>query len=90
MSSKPVPVVVRILGSTDVLIKLSDLIGRVRYEHWRHGYFESLGGLRGTAWQPLPPPATDARQLIFDFDFGVHKKGFAGDVVGVPFDFRAA
>jgi hypothetical protein len=90
MSSKSVPVVVRILSPTDVVIKLFDLIGRIRYVHWRHGYFESLRGLRFTAWQPLLPEAADARRLISDFDSKVHKKGFAGDIIGVPFDFRAA
>jgi len=90
MSSKPVPVVVRILSPTDVIIKVFDLIGRIRYVHWRHGYFESLRGLKSSAWQPLSPPTADAKQLIFDFDSGVHKKGFAGDVIGVPFNFRAA
>jgi hypothetical protein len=90
MSSKSVPVVARILSPTDVIIKVFDLTGRIRYVHWRHGYFESLRGLFRAAWQPLLPLTADAKQLISDFDSGVHKRGFAGEVIGVPFDFRAA
>jgi hypothetical protein len=90
MSSKSVPVVARILSPTDAIIKVFDLTGCIRYVHWRHGYFESLRGLKSTAWQPLSPPTADTKQLISDFDSGVRKKGFAGDVIGVPFDFRAA
>ncbi len=92
MLSKSVPVVARILGPTDVIIKVFDLTGRIRYVHWRRGYFESLRGLglQPAAWQPLSRPTADAKQLISDFDSGVHKKGFAGEVIGVPFNFRAA
>jgi hypothetical protein len=92
MSSKSVPVVARILSPTDLIIKVFDLIGRVRYVHWRRGYFESLRGLslKSAVWEALSPPAADAKQLISDFDSGVHKKGFAGDVIGVPFKYHAA
>ena len=93
MSSKSVPVVARILSPADVIIKVFDLIGRVRYVHWRYGYFESLRGLKLTAkftWEILLPIAADARLLISDFDSGVHKKGFAGEFIGVPFKYHGA
>ena len=83
-------VVARILSPTDVIIKLYSPFGRIHYAHWRHGYFQSLRGLIRTAWQDIPPFAADARRLISDFDSGVHRKGFAGEVIGVPFTYLAA
>lgn len=91
-------VVARILSPTDVILKLFDPIGRIRYVHRRRGYFASFCGppfspwerLKLDRWQTLARPTPDARQLISDFDAGVHKRGFAGDVIGVPFKYHAA
>jgi len=90
MSSKSVPVVARILSESDVIVKLCKPFGRIYYAHWRYGYFESLRGLKRATWEPLLPLAADARRLISDFDSGVHKKGFAGELIGVPFKYHAA
>jgi hypothetical protein len=90
MSSKSVPVVVRILSESDVIIKLGSPFGRIYYAHWRYGYFESLRGLKPTTWETLPPLAADARRLISDFDSGVRKKAFLGEMIGVPFKYHAA
>jgi len=90
MSGKSVPVIARILSESDIIIKLRNPLGRIYYAHWRHGYFESLRGMIRTAWQDFLPFAADARRLISDFDSGVRRKAFAGEVIGVPFKYDAA
>ncbi|MGO9586301.1 MAG: hypothetical protein ACLP2Y_08905 [Limisphaerales bacterium] len=86
---EPVPVVARILSSSDVVVKIYDLRGGVAYSHRRWGYSRKHGRSSSCAWFPLDKPMKDVKQLFFDFSFGVHPETFRGDIVGVKFKYRA-
>jgi hypothetical protein len=90
MSSDSVPLVARILSPSDVLIKVYDPTGLVRYAHWRWGYFKSYGSRKKCVWHSLSTPTPDAKQLIYDFSFQVHEERTRKDCVGVPFTYHAA
>ena len=90
MLGDSVPVVARILSPSDVLVKVWDPMGLVRYAHWRAGYYKSFGDPKKCHWHSLSTPAADARQLICDFSFGVHEERCRNDCVGVPFKYRTA
>jgi hypothetical protein len=89
MSGEPVPVVARILSPSDVLIKVWDPTGLVRYAHWRSGYSKSVGSRKNCHWHSLSTPTADARQLIYDFSFEAHEERCRNDVTGVPFKYQA-
>ena len=87
---KPVPVVARILSPSDVLIKISDTEGRVRYSHRRWGFSRSLSNPDRSKWHVLGNPILDPKQLIFDHSQGIHKPLIQGDIAGVSFVYRTA
>jgi hypothetical protein len=89
MSAKPVPVVARILSPSDVLVKVWDPTGLVRYAHWRSGYSKSVGSRKNCHWHSLSTPTADASQLICDFSFQAHEERCPNDVIGVPFEYQA-
>ena len=87
---KPVPVVARVLSPSDVLIKIYDLEGRVRYSHRRWGYSKLLSNPDRCKWHVLGNPILGPKQLIFDHSLGVHKPLIQDDIVGVSFVYRLA
>ena len=90
LSSEPVPVVARILSPSDVLVKVWDPTGSVRYAHWRAGYSKSVGSRKNCHWHSLSTPTADARQLVYDFSFDAHEERCRNDVMGVAFKYQAA
>jgi hypothetical protein len=87
---KPVPVIARVLSPSDVLIKVYDLEGRVRYSHRRWGYSKLLSNPDRCKWHVLGNPIMQPKQLIFDHSAGIHKPLIQDDIVGVSFVYRLA
>jgi hypothetical protein len=85
----PVPVVARVLSTSDVLIKIRPKNDRDAYSHQRFGYSE-ITSYRGTQWQPVSTPVSDARKLISDFNGGVHKETFPNKIQRASFDCKEA
>jgi hypothetical protein len=90
ISPKPFPVVARVLSSSDVIIKIYDHYGEVAYSHRRWDYSKKFGNPIYCEWSPLYLPIKDVKQLVFDFSFGVHPEAYQGDIIGVPFKYKAA
>jgi hypothetical protein len=86
----PVPVVARILDSSDVLIKIYDLRGKVAYSHRRWGRNQHHTNLEHRSWCAIFSPMADANQVIDNFKTGRITGLYEDEVVGFPFSYRAA
>jgi hypothetical protein len=90
VSPVPVPVVARVLSPSDVIIKICDLKGRVRYSHRRWGYRKPPGSPESCQWRQVGlAPILDPKQLISDYSSGVHEEFFTNGFVAAPFSYRA-
>jgi hypothetical protein len=83
----PVPVVVRILTASDILIKVYELKRRVVYSHRRWGHFKRIPR---NFWTPLSHLQEDLRQFFFDFNAGTHVESFGCEIVPARFKYRVA
>jgi hypothetical protein len=86
----PVPVVARILDSSDVLIKIYDLDGRVAYSHRRWGRDSRLTPLDERSWYPIHTPMPDFSLLIDNYKTGRVPGMFEDEIIGFAFKHRAA
>jgi hypothetical protein len=86
----PVPVVAKILDSSDVLIKIYDHHGELAYAHRRWGRDSRTTALEHRAWYPIHPPMPDASLVIDNYKTGRVKGMFEDDIVGFAFRYRAA
>jgi len=84
----PVPVVARILDSSDVLIKINDLSGKVAYSHRRWGRDSRLTALEDRDWYPIHSPIPDANLVIDNYKTGRVKGMFEDEIVGFKFSYR--
>lgn len=85
-----VPVVAKILSSSDVLIKQFDLNGRIKYAHKRWGRDNRHTTLEHRGWYSIHPPNSDASQLIDNFKTGRVKGLFEDEIFGFQFHYRVA
>lgn len=90
VSCERVPVVARVLSPSDIVIKIYDLRGQVRYSHERWGYVKEIGSPRSCSWHEMSIPVEDPRVLIFDPRMRIEHAGYRDDVVGVPFQYQLA
>jgi hypothetical protein len=86
----PVPVVAKILDSSDVLIKLYNLNGKIVYSHRRWGRDSRHTSLDHRSWYPILSPVPDAHIVIDNFKTGGVKGLFDEEIIGFPFHQRPA
>ena len=82
-------VIAKILSPSDILIKIFDSNGDVKYSHRRWGYYKFL--LKKTpVWKPIFSPMDWESVPIFVQEFGFQTShGLLGDdIVGVPFEYK--
>lgn len=84
----PVPVVARVLSSSDILVKIYDSKGTIKYSHRRWGRNRALQLQNG--WIPTFVPTLDLRQFIFDFNAGTHHEFFTDQLQPAQFTFKKA
>ena len=85
----PVPVVAKILDSSDVLVKIYDLDGKVVYSHRRWGRDSRLTPLEERSWYPIHSPMPDANLVIDNYKTGRVKGIFEDEIIGFAFKYRA-
>jgi hypothetical protein len=83
----PVPVVAFVLSSSDILVNIYDLNGKILYSHRRFGHLKGSPAKRNE-WRPIANPVLDAKQLIYDFSFNAHREFFTHETVPVEFTYR--
>ena len=86
----PVPVVARILDSSDVLIKIYDHRDRVSYSHRRWGRDSRNTALEHRSWYPIHSPIPDAELVIDNYKTGRVPGMFEDDIIGFKFSYRVA
>jgi hypothetical protein len=79
----PVPVYACVLSSSDILLKIYDIDGNVRYSHRRWGRY---GGHRND-WSPLASPYVDYRQFFELFNAGTHPEMFSEKIEPASFTY---
>jgi hypothetical protein len=83
----PVPVVARILSSSDILIKVYELRRRIVYSHRRWGHYHKT---RRNCWTPLSHLQGDLRQFMYDYNAGTHQEIFGEEIEPAQFKYRKA
>jgi hypothetical protein len=88
----PVPVVAKILDSSDVLVKIYDLRDRkkVAYSHRRWGRDSRLTPLETREWNAIHFPMPDFGLLIDNYKTGRIPGMFEDEIIGFPFRYSAA
>ena len=86
----PVPVVAKILDSSDVLIKIYDSNRKVAFSHKRWGRDRRIDTLDVRRWFPIHAPIGDARLVIDNYKTGRMKGMFEDEIIGFPFKYREA
>jgi hypothetical protein len=81
----PVPVVAKILNSSDILIKVSNPDGNPAFSHRRWG-FDLVTGRALLRWIPIGKTA-DPVQYISDFGFDIHDSLLSRDILGEEFTY---
>jgi hypothetical protein len=84
----PVPIVACVLSSSDILVKIYNLTGNIRYSHRRWGSYTDGVGM--TEWIPVLTPCADLKQFILDYNAGTHQEAFPGKIHSSPFTYRDA
>jgi hypothetical protein len=82
----PVPIVAKVLNSSDILIKVLNPHGKPAFSHRRWG-FDLVTGRALLRWIPIGKTA-DPAQYISDFSFDVCDAMLSRDIVGENFTFR--
>ena len=80
-----VPIVSKVLDSSDILIKIYDLQGKTAYSHRRWGRDSRLTPLEHRSWCPIHSPIPDAKLVIDNFKTGRVKGMFEDDIIGFAF-----
>jgi hypothetical protein len=88
-----VPVLARILSSSDILVKTFDYHGGVQYAHRRWGYSRLDSTIEDLDWNPLEPPFSfdEAAHFLQEYDFVSHDSpllNLFGGIVGVKFEYH--
>jgi len=88
----PVPVVAKILDSSDVLVKIYDLGDRekVAYSHRRWGRDSRLTSLEHRSWNAIHMPMPDFSLLVDNYKTGRVPGMFEDEIIGFAFKYRAA
>ena len=81
----PVPLVAKILNSSDILIKVSNPEGEPTFSHRRWG-FDLVTGRALLRWIPIGKTA-DPVQYISDFNFDIHDSLLSRDILGEKFTY---
>ena|SRR5437879_5608286 len=86
---RPAVVIAKILSSSDVLVKIFDSNGDVKYSHRRWGNYKFLVK-KTPVWKPIFSPMDWESVPIFVQEFGFQTShGLLGDdIVGVPFEYK--
>jgi hypothetical protein len=84
----PVPIVACVLSSSDILVKIFDLNGNVRYSHRRWGTYTD--GVDMKDWIPVFSPCADLRQFFLEYNAGTHREAFPNRISPCSFTFRFA
>lgn len=87
---EPIAVVARILSSSDILVKILDLHGEIKYSLMRYGFDKTMGSETGCRWKPLssPIPSSDVAMLVQGYDFEEARESCSCHIIGVPFTSR--
>jgi hypothetical protein len=88
----PIPVVAKILDSSDVLVKIYDLRDRkkVAYSHRRWGRNQHDTELDHRSWYAIHSPIPDANLVIDNYKTGRVKGMYEDEIVGFRFRYRVA
>lgn len=86
----PVPVVAKILDSSDVLVKICDDRGQIVYSHRRWGRDNRNTPLDRRSWYVIHSAMPDANLLIDNYKTGRVKGMFEDEIIGFAFQYRAA
>jgi len=86
----PVPVVAKILDSSDVLIKVYDHRERVGYRHQRWGRDSRCTPLEHRSWYPIHGAMPDFKLVIDNYKTGRVPGIYEDEIIGFPFHYRAA
>lgn len=86
----PVPIVARILDTTDVLVKIYNLNGEIAYSHRRWGRDSKLTALEHRRWHAIHTPGPNALAIIDNFKTKEVKGMFEDEIIGFKFNYRVA
>jgi len=81
-----VPIIAKILNSSDILIKVLNPDRKLVFSHRRWG-FDLVTGRALVRWIPIGKTA-DPGQYISDFSFDVHGAMLSRDIVGEKFTYK--
>jgi hypothetical protein len=89
MMGRPAVVIAKVLSASDVLVKIFDSSGDVKYSHRRWGYYKFLTK-KTPVWKPIFSPMDWDSVPIFVQEFGFQTShGLLGDdIVEVPFEYK--